>query len=173
MILIGGLILVVDWWKVRFYTNKEAPTPNTQETVEALKILTSKPLPDDDEDEVVPVSEETARLGRSLAFKALGIATLLNLAAAALFVLVMYFVYGFQSIGEFKTSLNSVIANIKGNVSPTVVKIQSSASDVVRDIDVKGYVSGDTTPTQQIDLSQNKAVTERWELVKKTFKKRE
>lgn len=153
------------------YSVKTEPNsaPKEEKPLEPLKILLNQKGVDDDEEEVVEVSEETAKLGRSLAFKALGIATLINIAAAIIFVLVMRYYYGFLTIKEFKASLNEIILKMKANMRPTVNQIQQASSGLVKDIDVKSYL---TTEEEEPKKQDTEEASKRWELIKDTFKKK-
>lgn len=129
--------------RLRWYNSEVKPQVNTNGNVQAepgVKVFTSEPgnkFMDDDEEELVVVSEETEKLGKDLAAKALGIATLLNVIAGIAFVLWCRYYWEFKSIAEFKVALNSRIMQLKEFLLPTVSTFQESGKDIVNSSGVK------------------------------------
>lgn len=106
---------------------------NVQTQPEKLIFVTQNTITlNEDEEEEVVINEENQKLANHLAFKALLYATLINIAAAILFVLVMRYYYDFKTIKEFKTALDSKIQIFKSKVKEPINNFQKEATEEIQ-----------------------------------------
>ena len=141
-------------------TKTTIPNPRIEEQRKSLKMLFQKPGNagmEEDEEDIVEVTEENQKLARNIGTHALGYATLINIFAAILFVLWMRFYYGFTTIHEFKVALYKKVYKFKGFVLPYITSVQTLGKEFVDVIDVKGKLGNEPfipPPMEQNDVSE-------------------
>lgn len=130
----------------KIITNQSNFPQNLQnKNINAQKMIFSSPnnitLNEDDEEEL-EITHEVQQLSNNLAFKALLYATLINIAAAIIFVLVMRYVYNFKTIKEFKEALNLKIQIFKNNVKGPIQNFKQESTETV--VNFKKNTFGET-----------------------------